>query len=137
MPPEKRRCRRRWQNSIGAMQPIVRAVALRCLLSGMATYPVGLRKQWIDKSMGRFTVVPDMAERPLTIAPSPRSVLIRQGALDKAACVRRIALDVAAREEQATLPSDLLLRLATSDPARSVRERADHLLRHAPHRGTP
>lgn len=123
--------------STGAMQPIVRAVALRCLLSGMATHPVGLRKQWIDKSMGRFTVVRDMAERSLTIAPSPRSALIRQGALDKAACVRRIALEVAAREEQATLPTDLLHRMATSDPARSVRERADHLLRHPRHCDTP
>lgn len=112
-----------------AKQPAVRAVALRCLLSGVAYYTVGLRRQWVDKTMGRYMLVPDMVERPLTIIPAPRRELIQQAIFDRAACVRRIALDAAIREPVLIIPVDQLRSLAMMDKAASVRSRASWLLR--------
>lgn len=112
-----------------AAQPAVRAVALRCLLSAHAHYPRGLRRKWIDKSMGCFTLVLDLEERPLTITPPSRPSLILQGLNDGAACVRRIALEAAAQESETVVPTDKLRRIAEADPAGSVRDRASYLIR--------
>lgn len=112
-----------------ARQPVVRAAALRCLLSGMVCYPVGLRREWVNKAMGVYKFVPDIVERLLTITPAPRCELILQAISDNAACVRRIALEAAMREPILIIPVDQLRRLALADKSASVRSRASWLLR--------
>lgn len=112
-----------------ARQPVVRAVALRCLLSGLVCYPVGLRRHWVNKAMGAYKFVPDIVERPLTITPVSRCELILQAISDNAACVRRIALEAAMRDPILIISVDQLRRLALEDKSASVRSRAGWLLR--------
>jgi hypothetical protein len=53
-----------------AVQPSVRAVAVRAQIEGQATWPVGYRKQWISKPEGKYRSIVVHEERALSTEPS-------------------------------------------------------------------
>jgi hypothetical protein len=111
-----------------AWQPVVRALALRTLLNGYAIWPDGFRREWIDKSMGQFKRVTAFSHRELS-CKEPVLPLIRQGAADKAAMVRRVASDGLVKHRKTLINLDELIGLFTQDESASVRERALFILR--------
>lgn len=112
----------------GAFLPSVRATALQCLIEGRARWPDGQERLWIDKSMGRYRLVPSFAERPLACSGTLED-LIRHGGTDRAAGVRKVAATALVRHWE-TLPhlADLVDALA-GDRCRAVREAAAFILR--------
>ena len=114
-----------------AVQPSVRAVAYGCLISGEATWPVGLEWMWIDKVYGLRKRIPKLARRNIERV-RPAAEFIREAARDKSPFVRRVAADalIAARSQ---LPDEeaLIARMA-QDRSSAIRSRADFMLRHPP-----
>ncbi|MBM1173004.1 hypothetical protein [Microvirga arabica] len=111
-----------------AIQPSVRALALRTLIEGRALWPEGLRKEWIDKSMGRFKLAVAYGERPIA-RPASLDSLIVQGAADQAAMVRRVAADGLVRYRASLNEVDQLTQKFAVDRSASVRERAIFILK--------
>jgi hypothetical protein len=116
------------QMSQAAMQPSVRALALRTLIEGRTLWPEGLKKQWIDKSMGRFKLAVAYGERPIA-RPASLDSLIAQGAADQAAMVRRVAADGLVRYRASLNEVDQLTQKFAVDRSASVRERATFILK--------
>lgn len=110
-----------------ALQPSVRAVALRCLIQGYAVWPDGFRREWIDKSMGRSRQVTVYQQRELSYKESVAS-LIAQGAVDKAAMVRRVAADGLVQHRKTLSNLDELVSIFAQDKTASVRERAEFII---------
>lgn len=120
-----------------AFLPSVRAAALHCLLEGRARWPSGRERQWIDKSMGLFRVVTSYTDRPLT-HPESFHNMVRMGALDRAAAVRKVTVSALVRRWE-SLPELMpeVERLAR-DRNSNVREQAEFILRkHAQATGGP
>ncbi len=111
-----------------ARQPTVRAVALRCLLDGKGSWPVGFKWQWIDKVYGQKKRIRAFANRPIQ-AP-PRDVLLTEGLSDRSAVVRRVAADGLIADRSGLLNVDEMIARLAADKSPSIRERADFLIRH-------
>jgi hypothetical protein len=111
-----------------AVQPSGRAVALKALIHGKASWPSGYGWRWIDKSMGERRQEIVYAERDLTVVRD-RDVLIRRGLQDRSAAVRRVALDGAMQywKGQAELRRHAVQLSKDRSPA--VRERAEFIMR--------
>jgi hypothetical protein len=111
-----------------AAQPAVRAVALRALLRGRATWSVRYRRQWLDKSHNIFRWEPVLDGRDLA-RPLSLLELLGLGAHDKSAIVRKIVAD-SLIEHRRHLPGlrPLIQKLAI-DRNPAVRERIAFLLR--------
>lgn len=109
-----------------AVQPGVRAVAVRALVAGEARWSEGRRWQWIDKPMGIRRRVPAFGTRPLTVPKIDRAEILTF-ARDPSARVRRAVLDGL----DDTRPEGLVSVAAVlrDDPWPSIRHRADVLLR--------
>jgi hypothetical protein len=103
-----------------AIQPSVRAIALRTLIQRTARWSEGLRRQWVDKTMGRFRMVPDWATRSVP-TDLPIAELIDQGLTDPAVRVRLAAAD-AVTEADGDVERWVAAMEADHSPA--VRERA-------------
>jgi hypothetical protein len=73
-----------------AIRPELRAVALKTMLDGEATWISHYARQWTDKRYGQTRRVPVLGRRAVT-QPAPLDVLIRQGAADRSVMVRRVA----------------------------------------------
>lgn len=114
--------------SQAAVQPSVRALALRTLIQGRALWPEGSKRQWIDKSMGHFKIAVAYGERPID-RPVSLDSLIAQGAADKAAMVRRVAADGLVRHRASLKEVDHLTQKFAADRSASVRERAIFILK--------
>jgi hypothetical protein len=114
--------------AFGATSAAVRAVALKTLVDGRATWTVGYGLAWVDKTQGVCRRIPLIEGRDV-VAPEP-GVLIRKGLEDASALVRRIAAS-ALIEYAADMPdaAEIANRLM-SDRSAAVRDRADFLLRH-------
>jgi hypothetical protein len=110
-----------------AVQPTVRALALRTLIQGHASWPQGFTNQWIDKSMGLSRRVVTYGERPLH-RTVPIEALIAQGVADRSAMVRRIAADSLVQHRKSLSGLDDLVQTLVSDKSGSVRERALFIL---------
>jgi len=111
-----------------AVQPAVRALALKTLIAGRALWPQGFKSEWIDKSMGLSRRVVAYGERPLS-RTVPVDALIAQGAADKAVTVRRVAADGLVQYRRSLGHLDDLVRRFARDRSESVRERALFILR--------
>ncbi|MGO4706659.1 hypothetical protein AB4072_12895 [Microvirga sp. 2MCAF38] len=111
-----------------AVQPPVRALTLRILIEGRILWPEGIRKEWIDKSMGRYKLAVTYAERVIE-RPVSLDSLIAQGAADKAAMVRRVAADGLVRHRASLNEVDQLTAKFAADRSAAVRERAIFILK--------
>lgn len=114
--------------AVSARLPAVRGVAFQALAEGRAAWVVGKRKEWIDKSMSLFRMVPMIAERRLPLR-TPADDLIVLGARDRSAAVRRIAVDALIRSRHDLPNVDQLCDLFVGDRNSGVRERIDFLIR--------
>ncbi|WP_432767940.1 MAG: hypothetical protein HEQ22_10955 [Sphingopyxis sp.] len=112
-----------------AVQPAVRAAALRMLLQGGAVWPVGRGWQWIDKSMGLRRWVMIFDRRTIDVETAPED-LVGRGIDDKSAMVRGVALSGAIRHLRGTTIERVYADKLKHDRSRSVRERARFILDH-------
>ncbi|CCE06316.1 hypothetical protein BRAS3843_1680002 [Bradyrhizobium sp. STM 3843] len=111
-----------------ALQPLVRAIAHQCLLSGQARWIVGFEWAWIDKVYGLRQRVPKYASRAVD-CDAPFDQLIWQAARDTSVVVRRIAADALIADHAPILDEDRLIAYFAGDANPSVRARADFLHR--------
>ncbi|GJD93788.1 hypothetical protein [Methylobacterium iners] len=105
-----------------AALPVVRADALRMLIAGRATWPMGFERQWIDKRYGLSRRVAVLGGRDIARS-CPLEELVALGAADRAIAVRRAAADglVAHRARLANV--DAVIRMLADDASPSIRER--------------
>ncbi len=111
-----------------AAHPSVRVIALKALISKRATWPVGFRREWIDKTyrLSRRVVV---LESRTVQHDYPTAPLIRAALKDRSAAIRRVAAD-AVIEQRVLLPDvDDLADAMIVDRAPSIRDRGDFLRR--------
>lgn len=113
----------------GAVQPSVRATALKCLIDRKASWPVGLGWKWIDKAYGVRQRIVLTDSRDLAVDQDPEA-LIRQGLADRSAVVRRVAADALIERRASIRDVDQLVARMTTDRSPSIRERADYMIRH-------
>jgi len=112
-----------------AIQPSVRAVAYRCLISGKAAWTIGFEWAWIDKVYGLRRRVPKLETREIQRTGSVADI-IKAAIRDKSNVVRIVAADaVISARSQLPDADELIARLA-NDKSPAVRERADYMLRH-------
>lgn len=74
-----------------AIQPGVRAVATKARIGGSARWIVGMKRQWVDKTMGQWNVVPEYASRALA-KPEIRSRVIEEALADRSTAVQSVGL---------------------------------------------
>lgn len=111
-----------------ATQPSVRAVALGALINRKAEWPSGTAWRWIDKSVGLRRRETVFECRPLA-ETSSIPALIARGINDKSAVVRRVALSGIIRHMLGTPEAHSWAAALASDRSKSVRERAEFILR--------
>lgn len=111
-----------------ARLPAVRAVALRALLSGHASWPAGFAREWVDKRYGIERRVMQFGRRPLGERPPPDG-LIAEGLRDKSAMVRRVAADALIDRRAAYPALDEAIAALARDRSAALRERAAWLER--------
>jgi hypothetical protein len=111
-----------------AVQPAVRALAFRTLVDGYARWPEGWEFRWIDKSMGLRRQQTAFRQRPLG-SPPARDLIIEAAAVDRSASVRKVALDGLIRHDLEGPQTRRIAARLLSDPARSVRERAEFVMK--------
>jgi hypothetical protein len=111
-----------------AVQPAVRAVALRTLIRGRATWSVGYRLAWVDKTLGKTRREPALKERELSRPVSLR-MLIENGARDRSVIVRKIAADGLIEFHRQILDADRLIEMLSTDRNGAIRERIIYLVR--------
>jgi hypothetical protein len=112
-----------------AVQPSVRATALKCLIDRKASWPVGHGWKWIDKAYGFRQRIVLTDSRELAVDQDPET-LIRQGLTDRSAAVRRVAADALMERRAAIRDADQLIACMAADRSPSIRERADYMIRH-------
>lgn len=110
-----------------ALNPGIRAIALRALIELEARFASGTHWLWIDKPMGHGREVPRIECRPLTIN-ADRKNLYPLGLRDKSAVVRRVALSGIIKFDRHETGYQNLAREYLADPSASVRERAQFIL---------
>jgi HEAT repeat associated with sister chromatid cohesion len=110
-----------------AINPGIRAIALRALIDLEARYANGTQWRWIDKPMGQRRKEPRIECRQLTITAN-RKELYLLGLGDKSAIVRRIALSGIIKFDRHGLGYQKLAREYLSDPSPSVRARAEFII---------
>jgi hypothetical protein len=117
------------QLAASATQPLVRAIAYRCLLSGQARWVVGFDWAWIDKVYGQRMRVPKFESRAVQRELSGAD-LIWQATRDKSVVVRLVAADALIADHIKKPDDSRLIEHLAQDQNASVRARADFLRRH-------
>jgi hypothetical protein len=118
-----------------AIQPSVRALAYRSLISGKAVWPTGYEWMWIDKVYGIRRRVPKLETREIQRSV-PVSAIAAEAIRDKSVLVRRIAAD-ALMSVRAHVPvDDALIACLEQDQSATAKSRADFLRRHPSPRET-
>jgi len=112
-----------------AIQPSVRAVAYRCLISGIAAWPVGLEWAWIDKVYGLRRRVPKLETREIQRTNSAADI-IKAAIHDRSNIVRIVAADAVISVRSQLPDADQLIARLANDRSPAVRERANYMLRH-------
>jgi hypothetical protein len=110
-----------------ALNPGIRAIALRALIDLEARFANGMQWHWIDKPMGIRRKEPRIESRQLTITYD-RKRLYLAGLGDKSAIVRRVALSGIIKYDRHEIGYQNLAREYLADPSRSVRARAEFIV---------
>ncbi len=111
-----------------AAHPAVRVIALRALISKRATWPVGFRREWIDKTYGLSRRVVVLESRPVQ-HDYPTAPLIRAALTDRSAAIRRVAAEAVIEQRVLLADIDDLADAMIVDRAPSIRDRGDFLRR--------
>jgi len=111
-----------------AVNPAVRVLAFNTLIRARASWPVGYRKEWIDKQYGVSRQVAVFESRPVH-HQHPLPALILAAIADRSAAVRRAGAD-ALIEHRALFPEiDSTVAAMAVDRSPSIRDRAEYLER--------
>lgn len=100
-----------------AATPAVRAAALSALLNGATRWPVGQKRQWIDKRYGHFRLETVWESRRVPKAENP-DIPALIGAKDRAITVRRV---VAAWLLESGFPAPEVADILANDRSASIR----------------
>jgi hypothetical protein len=111
-----------------AIQPAVRAIAIRALIEGRASWPIGFGREWIDKRYGLWKRIPLLAHRAIAHGHAPE-LLIREGLRDRSAVVRRVAADALIERRKSFPDLDAIVATMAADRSPGIRERADFIVR--------
>ncbi len=115
-----------------AAQPLVRAICLETLLNRSACWPVGYTHEWVDKSRGIKRRVCVFEERPVDHRLDLERLMV-QGAHDRAAVVRRVAVSAMIRLRHDLSPAMIgTARELSRDKSQAVRSRAEFYLDNLP-----
>jgi hypothetical protein len=114
--------------AVEAIQPQVRAVAYRDLVSGEAIWPEGFQWLWTDKAYGIRRRVPAFGSRPLP-GTKPIDTLITEGVHDRSTAVKIVVADALVRVRDQVSNAETLIKLLANDRSPSVRLRADFMIR--------
>jgi hypothetical protein len=113
----------------GAVQPSVRANALKCLIDRKVSWPIGHDWKWIDKAYNLRQRIVLTDSRPIVPDQAPE-VFIRMGLDDRSAVVRRVAADAVIENRTTLSDVDVLVARMAADRSPAIRERADYMIRH-------
>lgn len=118
-----------------AVQPVVRALAYRCLISGKTSWQAPDQRSKMDKILGIKARTPRRETRTIGSSRAIADVIV-DAVHDPSTLVRKTVADalIVARprlREQETLIVEVIGLLA-NDPSAMVRSRADFLQRHPP-----
>jgi hypothetical protein len=117
------------QLAAAAIQPAVRAIAYRCLISGKAIWPIGFEWAWIDKVYGLRRRIPTLEIRDIQRG-RPAADFVEAGIRDKSPFVRKVVADAMIAVRSQILNEATLVAHLAIDRNSAVRSRADFLLRH-------
>lgn len=114
-----------------ALNPSLRALALKCMIMGEAPWVDGYEWEWIDKSMGKRRRTPRYVTRKIS-HDFPRKDLIRDAMVHRSAQVRVVAAQ-ALIDIGEELEIDVLAKakLMEDDVSPAVRSRVNFLIRNA------
>ncbi len=113
-----------------ARSPFVRSAATECVLTEKVRWKSGYKRQWINKPLGISRRVPLFEERNLEIDPNVCAAVVRSGARDTSAMVRKKVADKLIRDGGKEFPEEV--RLLSADSAASVRSRMEFFHRKYP-----
>ena len=102
-----------------AIEPAVRALALRCLIARSATWVAGYSWIWVDKIYGQRRRVLTFDSRPLAIASDPEK-WIANGVRDRSSAVRWVAAGELMRLQPAIPDADQLIDRLARDRSPSI-----------------
>jgi hypothetical protein len=117
------------QLAAAAIQPAVRAIAYRCLISGKAIWPIGFEWAWIDKVYGLRRRIPTLHTRNIQ-RDRPAVDFVSAGIRDKSPFVRKVVADAMIAVRTQIPNEEALAAHLAMDRSSAVRSRADFLLRH-------
>lgn len=112
-----------------AVHPEVRAVAARAVISGVARWPRGTERAWIDKSMGSFRTVMVFETRVVKGAGDIDSHIL-QAAGDRAVQVRKVAMQALIDAKDLWEIRKPLIAEMAGDRSSAIRAGIDYILRH-------
>jgi hypothetical protein len=110
-----------------AIQPAVRATAVKTLIDGYATWPDGWEWQWVNKPSGIRRRNTLYGKRPLQYS-AERLALIEASARDPSVIVRRVAASSLIQYEFESEIVQKMAEVLSLDKAPSVRERGEFLM---------
>jgi len=111
-----------------AFLPSVRVLALQSLIAGRARWPIGYEKVWVDKTMGFYRHQVAYAERALSHAVNLEE-LLRQGAHDRSAMVRKVAATALVQNRHTLGNRDEIIALLKDDRSPSVQSAVEFVIR--------
>ncbi|MGY6768135.1 hypothetical protein [Komagataeibacter sp. NFXK3] len=111
-----------------ARQASVRATALQVLLWGQARWKTGIRREWVNRSLGLNRPAPVLARRDISL-PVDRNALIASALHDRSAMVRRTALRALAHCWRDFPDLALIVPVLEADRSPTVRRWAGYLQR--------
>lgn len=101
-----------------AVTPAVRAAALSALLNGTTSWPIGQKRQWIDKTYGKYRLEAIWESRPVAQAEN-KAALALASAQDRAVIVRRV---VASWLLRSGFPAPQAASILAEDASASIRQ---------------
>ncbi|MES0863733.1 hypothetical protein ABLN87_15395 [Ruegeria sp. SCPT10] len=113
-----------------ARSPFVRSAATECVLNEQVRWKSGYAKQWVNKPLGISRRVPIFKERVLDIDPANCAAVVRSGARDASAMVRKKIADKFIRDGGKEFSDEV--KLLSKDSAASVRSRMEFFHRKYP-----
>ncbi|MBB4612937.1 hypothetical protein [Novosphingobium taihuense] len=113
-----------------AVQPATRAVAYQTVIGREARWPDGRKWRWVDKSMGIGRFDPTFSTRPLVADENGGPLkMILEALTDRSGLVRSVAMSGLIKHRDEFTDAKLIAQAFLGDPARSVRARAEFLMK--------
>lgn len=106
-----------------ARSAFVRSTAAECVLTERVRWKSGYKRQWVNRPLDISRRVPIFEDRTLEIEPEDCAAVVRSGARDTSAMVRKKVADTFIRDGGKDFSEEVTL--LSEDPAASVRSRME------------